>query len=165
MSFSIIVAVDKEWGIGRNNQLLAHLPSDLKWFKKNTLEHTVIMGRITYESIGKALPRRRNIVLSRSLSSLPDAQVAHSLEQVIQFINPHEENFIIGGAQIYRLFLPLTDKLYITHIHASLGADTFFPEIDMNKWEKIYEYFNPADEKNPYDHTFAIYKLKKETGQ
>ncbi len=157
--------MDKEWGIGRNNQLLAHLPNDLKWFKKTTLDHTVIMGRRTYESIGKALPRRRNIVLSRNLSSLPDAQVAHSLEQVMQIINTQEENFIIGGAQIYRLFLPITDKLYITHIHASLKADTFFPEIDMDKWQNIYEYFNPADEKNPYDHTFAIYKLKKGTEQ
>ncbi len=162
MGFSIIVAVDKQWGIGRDNKLLVHLPNDLRWFKQNTLDHTVIMGRKTYLSIGKALPRRRNIVLSKSLSSLPDAQVAHSIDEVLEMVNENEENFIIGGAQIFKLFLPLVDTLYITHIHANLDADTFFPEINLNLWQKIKEIPNPADEKNPYAHTFAIYKLKKE---
>ena len=162
MSFSIIVAMDTEQGIGRNNKLLVHLPNDLKWFKQNTLNHTVIMGRNTYDSIGKALPKRRNIVISSSLQSLPDAMVANNLQDVMRMVNPEQENFIIGGAQIYRLFLPLTDTLYITHIHANLHADTFFPAINFDKWIKIKEFFNPADDKNPYAHTFAIYKLKKE---
>ena len=161
MSFSIIVAMDKNWGIGRDNKLLAYLPNDLKWFKKNTLDHTVIMGRKTYESIGHALPRRRNIVLSRSLPSLPDAQVARDISQVLTMINHNEENFIIGGAQVYQLFLPLADKLYITHIHSDLQAQVFFPQVNLEAWEKIFEQHNSADEKNPYDHTFAIYKLKK----
>ena len=161
MSFSIIVAVDNKWGIGRNNQLLAHLPNDLRWFKKNTLNHTVIMGRRTYQSIGKALPQRKNIVLSRSLPGLTDAIVVHDLQEVFKHINPDEENFVIGGAQVYRLFLPLSDTLYITHIHADLEADTFFPEINLDDWERVEEIFNPADDKNPYDHTFAIYKLKR----
>ncbi len=162
MSLSIIVAVDNKWGIGKDNKLLAHLPNDLRWFKQNTLGHTVIMGRKTYQSIGKALPGRKNIVLSRSLNNLPDAIVCHSLDEVLKTISEKDENFIIGGAQIYRLFLPLTEKLYITHINADLNADVFFPEIDLNQWEKVKKIFNPADEKNPYDHTFAIYKRKKQ---
>lgn len=161
MSFSIIVAIDSEWGIGRNNQLLVHLPNDLKWFKHNTIGHTVIMGRKTYESIGKALPKRKNIVFSRTITSLTDAIVVKDINQLMKTINFQEENFIIGGAQIYKLLLPYVDKLYITQIHKNLNADVFFPKIDLENWIKIFEKYNNKDEKNPFDHTFLIYKLKK----
>ncbi len=159
---SIIVAMDEQNGIGKNNKLLTHLPNDLKWFKKLTTNHTVIMGRKTYESLPNgALPNRKNIVLSRTLKSLPDAIVVNSFEQVKKLLDEQEENFVIGGAQIYRLFLPLAQMLYITKIHHVFNADTYFPQIDFSKWELIKKIFNPSDEKNKYAHTFLIYKRKK----
>ncbi len=157
--FSIIVALDEKNGIGKNNKLLAHLPNDLMWFKKNTLRHTVIMGRRTYNSLPNgALPQRKNIVLSRNISKLPDAIVVNSLDELFKIIDNKEENFIIGGGQIYKLFLPFVSKLYVTRIHHIFDADVFFPEIDFNQWFEIYKKFNPADERNKYAHTFVIYK-------
>jgi dihydrofolate reductase len=162
MALSIIVAMDENNGIGRENQLLTHLPNDLKWFKKNTEGHTVIMGRKTYFSLPNgALPNRENIVLSRTLSHLPDAVVVHSLDELWSMLKPENENFIIGGGQIFKLMFPYVDKLYITRIHHYFEADTFFPNFDANEWELLDKIFNPADSKNPYDHTFLIYKRKR----
>lgn len=161
LMISIIVAMDEENGIGKDNRLLTHLPNDLKWFKNLTLNHTVIMGRKTYQSLPNgALPNRRNIVLSHSLKSLPDALVVGDLDQVWDFLDNQEENFVIGGAEIYRQFLPYVQKLYITKIHHVFNADTFFPEVDFKDWVLIEKIFNPADEKNKYAHTFLIYKRK-----
>ncbi len=159
--FSIIVAMDLNGGIGKNNKLLVHLPNDLKWFKKNTMGHPVIMGRKTYESLpGGALPGRKNIVLSRTVKHLPDAVVIESLDELYDNIDVQDENFVIGGAQVFNLFLPLTEKMYITRIHHKFEADTFFPDVDFSQWQKVYEFFNPRDERNPYDHTFEIYERK-----
>ncbi len=158
---SIIVAMDEKNGIGKDGKLLAHLPNDLRWFKKHTINHTVIMGRKTYQSLPNgALPNRRNIVLSRSLKALKDAIVVNKFEQIWDFLNDKEENFVIGGAEIYRIFLPFAQKLYITRIHHVFDADTFFPQIDLTNWQLIEKIFNPADEKNKYSHTFLIYKRK-----
>jgi len=165
--YSIIVAIARNNAIGKNGKLLFYLPNDLKWFKKHTTGHTVIMGRKTYQSLPNgALPNRRNIVISKSLTTLPDAEVVSSLEQLEKIINPAEENFIIGGAQIYKFLLPATDKLYITQIHAEApGADTFFPPIDYSQWELIEKIHNLPDEKNKYEHTFLIYKKLKNDKQ
>jgi dihydrofolate reductase len=117
MSLSIIVAIDENYGIGKDNQLPWHLPADLKYFKAVTTGHTVIMGRKTYDSMGKALPNRRNIVISRQKKlDLQDASLVHSLEEAISLCSSDEEVFIIGGAEIFRQAIPLISSMYITRI-------------------------------------------------
>jgi dihydrofolate reductase len=157
---SIIVAITENNGIGKNNQLLVHLPQDLKWFKRITQGHKVIMGKNTFFSLPKRpLQGRINVVLS----DIPGEQidgclVAYSIEGVIEQCDENQENFIIGGASVYRQFLPCAQKLYITKIHTSLEADTYFPEIDPLLWEIIESEKHFADEKHPYDYTFTIYR-------
>jgi dihydrofolate reductase len=159
MSFSIIVAMDENRGIGKNNQLLVYLPNDLKWFKQHTIGHTVIMGRKTFESLPNGpLPKRRNIVFSRKIKDIPGVIVVNSLEQLMQIIDNEEENFVIGGAQIFKLFLPITDKLYITKIHHVFDADTFFPEIDWKQWRLVEKYENQPDSRHAFPYTFLIYE-------
>jgi dihydrofolate reductase len=157
---SIIVAIAENNGIGKNNQLLVHLPEDLKWFKRITQGHKVIMGKLTYFSLPKRpLPGRTNVVLS----DIPGEQIdgclmAYSIPDVIEQCDQNQESFIIGGASVYRQCLPHTQKLYITKIHASLEADTFFPEIDPLQWEIVESEKHYADEKHPFAYTFVIYK-------
>jgi dihydrofolate reductase len=157
---SIIVAITENNGIGKNNQLLVHLPEDLKWFKRITQGHKVIMGKNTYFSLPKRpLPGRINVVLS----DIPGEQIdgcisAYSLDGVIEQCDENQENFIIGGASVYRQFLPYAQKLYITKIHTSLEADTFFPEIDPLLWQIVESEKHFADEKHPFDYTFVIYR-------
>jgi len=157
---SIIVAITENNGIGKNNQLLVHLPEDLKSFKRITQGHKVIMGKNTYFSLPKRpLPGRINVVLS----DIPGEQIggclsAYSIDGVIEKCDENQENFIIGGASVYRQFLPYAQKLYITKIHTSIEADTFFPEIDPLLWEVIESEKHFADEKHPFDYTFMIYK-------
>jgi dihydrofolate reductase len=141
---SIIVATSNNFAIGKDNNLLWHISEDLKYFKRVTAEHTVIMGRKTWESIGKPLPNRRNIVVSRSLKadSLTGAEVFHSLESAIaSAIKPKEiskEVFIIGGGEIYRQALPFADRLYLTKVHITIDdADTFFPPFDESEWSEV----------------------------
>jgi dihydrofolate reductase len=142
-TISMIVAIARNHAIGRNNQLLWHIPEDLKYFKKVTSGHTVIMGRKTWESIGRPLPNRRNIVVSRGLAqqahnSLPDGvEVYDSLEKALSAAKAgtDTEVFIIGGGEIYRMALPLTHKIYLTIVGQTIDhADTFFPEIDYSQW-------------------------------
>ncbi len=162
MSFSIIVAMDENNGIGKDNKLLVYLPNDLKHFKQITTGHTVIMGRKTYQSLPNgALPNRRNIVLSKSLNSLPDAIVVNTLDELMKLVSEEDENFIIGGAQIYELFLPMTEKIYLTRIHARLDADTFFPRVNWENWQLIDEEKHFADIRHPYDYTFQIFRRKR----
>lgn len=160
---SIIVAIDKNNAIGKENQLLCHLPNDLKYFKSVTQGHTVIMGRNTYESLPNgALPNRRNIVLSRNKDlRLERCEVSSSLEDAIALCSNESEVFIIGGATVYAKAIDLADKLYITYIrHKFEGTDAFFPEVDENKWIESSRIDNGADDKNKYAHTFAIYDRK-----
>ena len=159
---SIIVAIDQHNAIGKQGDLLCHLPADLKHFKEITSGHTVIMGKRTYFSLPKhPLPNRRNIVISDiEGEEIEGAEMAYSIKQATELINENEEAFIIGGGMVYQQFveLGLTDKLYITHIHNQWDdADTFFPEIDHKIWHKISEEHHSADDKNPYDFTFAEY--------
>ena len=137
---SIIVAVADNLAIGKDNNLLWHISEDLKYFKRITGGHTVIMGRKTWESIGRPLPNRRNIVISRSLKvdSLAGAEVFGSLESALATLPANEEHFIIGGGEIYREALPLAEKLYITFVHITVNdADTFFPEVEEREWREV----------------------------
>lgn len=161
MKISIVVAVGKNNEIGKNNKLLCRLPADLKRFKEITLEHTVIMGRKTVESLPKGpLPNRRNIVVSRNKNrTIEGAEVYSSLDYALLKSMDEDEVFIIGGAQIYAQALPIADKLYLTRIHAGFpDADAFFPEIDRSVWREIHRETFPADEKNPHSFTFLEYE-------
>ncbi len=156
MSYSIIAAIGKNNEMGKDNQLLWHLPSDLKFFKETTLNHTVIMGKNTYLSIGRPLPKRTNIVLS---SSLEDDRVivCKSLEEIKNYINEDEEIFIIGGYSIYKTFLPLASKLYLTHINKEFDADVFFPEVNYEEYTS--EIIDEGIENN-LEYKHVLYKRK-----
>lgn len=161
-SLSIAVATGENKEIGKNNQLLWHMPADLKFFKQTTSGHTVIMGRKTFDSVGKPLPNRRNIVITRDTDlRIAGAEVVNSLDEALSITQNEEKPvFIIGGAEIYRQALPKTDLLYLTTIHHQFDADTFFPEFDRNEWEVLSSEPHQADEKNKYDYTFEVLKRK-----
>ena len=161
---AIIVNVDQNNGIGKDGDLLCHLPNDLKHFKKITAGHTIIMGRKTYESLPKgALPNRINIVItSDNADNYPGCIVARSVDEAILLTKDKEKVFIIGGGKIYSSTLHLANKLYLTRIHHKFkDADTFFPEIDFNNWELIEEEKHKADDKHLYDYSFTTF-IKKE---
>ncbi|UKT62328.1 dihydrofolate reductase [Pedobacter mucosus] len=161
-SLFIAVAVGENFAIGKNNQLLWHMPADLKFFKQTTSGHTVVMGRKTYDSVGKPLPNRRNIVITRDSSlKIDGVEVVNSLDEALEITkNENKPVFIVGGAEIYRQALPKTDILYLTTIHHTFDADTFFPAIDRNEWETVSSDPHKADEKNKYDYTFEVLKRK-----
>lgn len=162
-SLCIAVATGENFEIGKNNQLLWHMPADLKFFKQTTSGHTVIMGRKTFESVGKPLPNRRNIVITRDRElKIDQVEVVHSLDEALNVTRNEEKPvFIVGGAEIYRQALPKTDTLYLTTIHHTFDADTFFPEIDRTEWQVISTETHQADEKNKYNYTFEVLKSKK----
>ena len=149
---SIVVAIAENGAIGYKNDLLWHLPADLKRFKETTTGHSIIMGSHTFRSLPKgALPNRRNIVLSRTQQDFPGAEWAASPEAALELVGNEEEAFVIGGAQEYEQMLPYTDKIYLTRVHADFPeADTFFPELDMSEWVELSRTEYPADEKNRY---------------
>lgn len=152
---SMIVAVDETRAIGRNNQLLWHIPEDLKRFKELTTGHTVVMGENTYYSIGKPLPNRKNIIVTLNQSlELPGCVVTHSIEEALQQAREVEEKeiFIIGGASIYKQFLPLIERLYLTLVQGKHEADTFFPEYDDFKKVISEEQGNNGE----YQYTYYI---------
>ncbi|RPH29378.1 MAG: dihydrofolate reductase [Bacteroidales bacterium] len=135
MTISIIVAVAENNAIGYDNHLLWHISEDLKRFKNLTIGHHIIMGRKTYESVGKPLPGRINIVISRQESySVEGGLIAKSLEEALELAKQDSEVFIIGGAEIYKQALPITDKIYLTRVHAGLVGDAFFPELNLSEW-------------------------------
>ena len=162
---SIIVAIAENYAIGKKGDLLCHLPADLKHFKEITSGKTVMMGERTFYSLPKhPLPNRRNIVLTDVHGkTFEGAEAVYSIEELVKSIKPktnsqEEEAFVIGGGMVYRQMMPLADKLYITHIHHSWeDADTFFPEIKESEWKLLHAEKHYADEKNPYDFTFAEY--------
>ncbi|ERJ82105.1 dihydrofolate reductase [Porphyromonas gingivalis F0566] len=149
---SIVVAIAENGAIGYKNDLLWHLPADLKRFKEMTTGHSIIMGSRTFRSLPKgALPNRRNIVLSRTQQDFPGAEWAASPEVALELVGDEAEAFVIGGAQVYEQMLPYTDKIYLTRVHADFPeADTFFPELDMSEWVELSRTEYPADEKNRY---------------
>ena len=156
----IIVAISDNYAIGRDNQLLWHISEDLRFFKRTTLGCPVIMGRKTFESIGRALPKRVNIVISRGFNTAEEVAVAGSLEAAFKVAEDTnlEKCFVIGGGQIYAQALPMVDRLIVTHVHTVIeGADTFFPQIDPDIWqvEQRSELFH--DEESGYDFEFIEY--------
>ena len=157
---SLIAAMDEAGGIGLDNQLLCHLPADLQHFKTITLGKPIVMGRKTYESIGRPLPGRLNIVLSRNLQSIEGVSVYDSLEKVMADVKDIPELMIIGGSQLYAQTINLAQQLYITRIHHHFNADVFFPKIDDKLWICQHEEFRKHDDKNVYDMTFYIYTKK-----
>ena len=157
---SIIVAIAENYAIGQQGDLLCHLPDDLKHFKQITSGCTVIMGKRTFFSLPRhPLPNRRNIVITDIAGEqFEGAEAAYSIDEAIRMADRDKENFIIGGGMVYRQFMPLADKLYITHIHHSWpDADTFFPEISPDTWKLTGAERHEADEHNPYAYTFAEY--------
>ncbi len=158
---SIIVAIAENYAIGKKGDLLCHLPADLKHFKEITSGKTVLMGERTFYSLPKhPLPNRRNIVLTDVAGkTFEGAEAVYSLQDLCVKVQGEEEAFVIGGGMVYRQMMPIADKLYITHIHHSWDdADTFFPEIKEDEWKLISSEEHKADEKNPYDFTFAEYE-------
>lgn len=157
---AIIVAIAENNAIGLNNRLLWHISDDLKRFKKITQGHTVVMGKKTYESLPvRPLKNRRNIVITDSLEDeFEGCLMAHSVEEAISLCDPHKMNFIIGGASIYRQFLPLADMLYLTRVHRSFDADTFFPEISAKDWQRISSEQGPEDSSLGFTYSYETYR-------
>lgn len=164
MTLSAIVATDRNGVIGKDNDIPWHLPADLKYFKRRTLNHHIIMGRKTFESIGRPLPKRTNIVVTRNpFFMVSKCLVAGSLQEAIQLAkdNGETEAFIIGGGTLYEQSMPLIDRLYLTEVDTEVeGGAIFFPEIDENDWALLSSEAHPADDKNPYAYTFKVLERK-----
>ena len=159
---SIIVVVAQNNAIGKNNQLLAYVPGDLKRFKEITTGHKVIMGRNTYFSLPKRpLPNRENIVITdKKDEKFQGCTMAYSIEDALALCDDEKENFIIGGASIYKQFLPYTSKLYLTKVYKNFEADVFFPEIDYSRWEMVETIEMPPSEKNDFHFAYETYLRK-----
>lgn len=159
---TLIAAVADNRVIGSRGELPWHLPADLRRFKQITLNHPIIMGRDTYESVGRPLPERRNIVLTRNLNYTAEGvELARSIEDALHLVRDEPRIFIVGGAQIYTAFLPLAHALDITHIHASPEGDTFFPEINPDDWTVTSETHHPADPKHDFAFTIRTYARRE----
>jgi len=162
MIISIVVAIAENNAIGKDNQLLWRLPKDLKHFKEVTNGHTIVMGRKTFDSVGKPLPNRRNIVITRDIQlQIEGAEVVNSLEEALELCDPMEEVMIVGGAEIYRQAMIKTDRIYLTKVQHSYEADTFFPEIDKNVWIETDVEKHEPDEKHAVAYTFSTLLRKK----
>lgn len=162
-TITIIAAIANNNALGKDNDLIWHLPADLKRFKKVTSGHHIIMGRNTYESIGKPLPNRTTVIITRNKEYVAEGCiVVNSLEEAIEVSKNDEHIFIIGGAQIYKEAMAknLADQLDITEVHHSFEADVYFPEIDSTIWEETMRAHFKPDEKNAYEYSFVSYKKK-----
>ena len=158
-SITIIVAAAENNAIGKDNDLIWSLPNDLKRFKKLTSGHSIIMGRKTFDSFPGLLPNRKHIVISRNknISFSDEVTVVNNFEDAIRETGDDENPFIIGGGQIYKLAMDLSDKIELTRVHEEFKADTFFPKIDEDKWKLIYEEFNEKDERHQFSFTYKTY--------
>jgi Dihydrofolate reductase len=165
ISLSIIVAASENMVIGKNGQLPWHLPADLAYFKEKTMGHPIIMGRRTFQSIGKPLPGRINIVLSTDRTFFhSELKICHSYFSVLEYCRQMNFSnvFIIGGEHVYRSFLPIADMLYITRVHTLIDDGTaHFPNPDLRQWEKSTSTFRPKDDKNAFDLTYETYIRRK----
>ena len=159
---SLVVAADEEGGIGRGGGLPWHLPADLKHFRALTMGKPVIMGRRTWESIGRPLPERRNVVVSRQPSlQVPGCEVAGSLDDALRLVDDAAEACVIGGAEIYRLALPLADLIHLTRVHARVEADTFLPPLDPREWRLQSREEHAADERHAYPFSFITLERRR----
>ena len=160
---SIIVAKAKNNIIGKDNKLLWNLPADLKRFKELTTDHTIIMGRKTFESLGRVLPNRKHVVFSQNTNfsvNEENVRIVHSMLEIKEYIDDENENFVIGGAMIYSLLMPYVTKMYVTEIDKDFEGDSFFPKIDLEKWKEVSREKGPKDEENKLDFDFVIYERK-----
>lgn len=164
MTVSIIVATSLNHAIGKDNQLLWHLPADLKFFKTTTMGCPVVMGRKTFQSIGRTLPGRQNVVITRDKSFNADKQfdliVVGSIDEALVKLHSEKEVFIIGGGEIYKQSIDSVDTIYITLVHTVIDGDVYFPEIDKSKFDLVWEEKHLADEKNKFDYTFQKFERK-----
>jgi dihydrofolate reductase (trimethoprim resistance protein) len=161
MNISFIVAMDKNRVIDKDNDIPWRLPKDWQYVKKTTMGHPIILGRKNFESIGRVLPGRRNIVLTRDTGfTFEGCEIAHSIEDVFELCKNEEEIFIFGGEQIYKLFLPYVNKMYITRIHHEFEGDTFFLEVHFDEWKEGSVEKGITDDKNPYVYYFHVYERK-----
>ena len=173
---SLIAAIGKNNELGKNNTLVWSMPTDLKYFRQITSGHSVIMGRKTFESVGRPMPNRRNLIITRDLNYKKDGiEVVHSLEEALNLTSPQplsegegapslsgkagDEVFVIGGEEIFKKAIALADRLYITHIDATAkDANVFFPEIIPVVWNEVSHEEHKADKENPFDYTFSVYE-------
>ncbi len=161
MKLISIAAVGKNSELGKDNDLLWHLPDDFKRFKKITTGHHIIMGRKTFESFPKPLPYRTHIVITRQ-SDYPDKNciVVKNIDEALKAVRTEDVAYVIGGGEIYKQFMPFVDEIELTEVDAEFEADTFFPKIDAKIWEKSNEEFHPKDNKHKYAFTFVTYRRK-----
>lgn len=158
---SFLVAMSKNRVIGKNNDLPWHLPADLAYFKRTTMHHTIVMGRKTHESIGRALPGRRNIVVTTKKNYRAEGcEIVHSVDEAMKLLPEDDEVFVIGGSQLFKAFYPFAERLYVTYIDEEFAGDTFFPEIDESEWKRISTERGEKNEKNPYDYFHIVYERK-----
>lgn len=159
---TIIAAAAENNALGKDNDLVWHLPDDFKRFKKLTTGHHIIMGRKTFESFPKPLPNRTHIVITRQQDyDNENCIVVHNLKDALAFASKDEQPFIIGGGEIYKQSLSYADKIELTRVHGEFEADTYFPELDMNDWELVHEEFHEKDEKHNYAFSYLTYERKK----
>lgn len=160
MTLSCIVAMTDNRVIGDGNEIPWYLPEDFKWFKKHTLNHSIIMGRKCFESIGRALPKRTNIIVTRDMFYLAEGCIiTHTINEALQVAQQQEDTeeiFIIGGGEIYRQTIGLCNKLYLTEVHTTLDGEVIFPDLDLSDWQLIYEEKRDKDEKHAFAFTFKI---------
>ncbi len=165
---SAIVAVSENFVIGRQNDLPWHLPADLKRFKRLTMGHHIVMGRKTYDSIGRPLPGRTSVVVTRDATYRPpgaesgDVLVVASLDAALERVAVDDEAFIIGGESIFRLALPVVECLYLTLVHAAVDGDVYFPGESLADWMLVSEEAHPADERHEYPYSFRVYSRRTE---
>ena len=157
MIISLIVAMSRNRVIGKGNALPWHLPADLKYFKRVTLGKPIIMGRKTFESIGRPLPGRVNIIVTHELTYRADGcTVVHSVEDALKAAHGHDEVMVIGGAKLFEQTLPRAERIYLTEIDADFTGDVFFPMLQYNEWRELQRIAHQADEQNPYTYSFVV---------
>ncbi len=157
MQLSIIVAMDRNRVIGRGDTLPWHISTDLKNFKKITMGNPIIMGRKTHESIGRPLPGRENIILTRDKNYTSEGcTVLHSMDEIFEHCKEVDEVMITGGSEIYKLSLEQATRLYLTEVHTEIEGDTFFPEFDRSDWREVSREDHSSDEKNEFDYSFVL---------
>ncbi len=158
---TIIAAAGENNELGKNNDLVWHLPDDFKRFKQLTTGHHIIMGRKTFESFPKPLPNRTHIVITRNQAYQKEGiTVVHTLQEALEIAKDDPQPFIIGGGEIYSMAMAVSDKIELTRVHNSFDADTFFPEINPNNWQLIQEEFHPKDDKHGFDFSYLTYVKK-----
>ena len=160
---SIIVAIANENVIGKDNKLIWHLPEDLKHFKEITSGHKIIMGRKTFESLGRILPNRKHIILCNDMEmniNNENVEILEDISELDKYINSDEECFVIGGATIYRLLMPYANKMYITKINKDFDGDVYFPEIKEETWKEVSREKGLKNEENPFDYEYITYVKK-----